>query len=103
MEICTTGKRYSAQEAQQMGMICYAVDDVQLAETTDKLVKEIQACSPLIIRLNKRAVKKHLGMALPQAIESVSDLFLNSLMKTEDVLEGIKSFEEKRKPVWKNK
>jgi len=103
VEICTTGKRYSAAEAQQMGMICYAVADDQLAEATDKLVKEIQYCSPLIIRLNKRAVKKHLGMPLPEAIEGASDLFLNTLMKTEDVLEGIKSFEEKRKPVWKNK
>jgi cyclohexa-1,5-dienecarbonyl-CoA hydratase len=103
LEICTTGKRYSAKEAQQMGMICYAVEDALLAETTEKLVKEIQANSPLIIRLNKQAVKKHLAMPLPQAIQSVSDLFLNSLMKTEDVREGIKSFEEKRKPVWKNK
>jgi cyclohexa-1,5-dienecarbonyl-CoA hydratase len=42
-------------------------------------------------------------MPMPNAIESVSDLFLNSLMKTEDVLEGIASFEEKRKPVWKNR
>ena len=103
IEICTTGKRYSAEEARQMGMVCYAVADDRLAETTDQLVKEIQYCSPLIIRLNKQAVKKHLGMRFSQAIESVSDLFLNSLMKTEDVLEGIKSFEEKRKPVWKNK
>jgi len=103
LEICTTGKRYHAKEAQQMGMVSHAVEDAQLVETTDNLVKEIQANSPLIIRLNKQAVKKHLGMALPQAIQSVSDLFLNSLMKTEDVLEGIKSFEEKRKPVWKNK
>jgi cyclohexa-1,5-dienecarbonyl-CoA hydratase len=103
IEICTTGKRYSAEEARQMGMICYAVADDQLSETTDNLVKEIQYNSPLIIRLNKRAVKKHLGMPLPTAIESVSDLFLNTLMKTEDVLEGIKSFEEKRKPVWQNK
>jgi cyclohexa-1,5-dienecarbonyl-CoA hydratase len=103
LEICTTGKRYSAKEAQQMGMICYAVEDDLLAETAEKLVKEIQANSPLIIRLNKQAVKKHLAMPLPQAIQSVSDLFLNSLMKTEDVREGIKSFEEKRKPVWKNK
>ena len=103
IEICTTGKRYSAEEARQMGMICYAVADDQLSETTDNLVKEIQYNSPLIIRLNKRAVKKHIGMPLANAIESVSDLFLNSLMKTEDVLEGIKSFEEKRKPVWKNK
>ncbi|MGD2186370.1 MAG: enoyl-CoA hydratase/isomerase family protein [Desulfobacterales bacterium] len=103
VEICTTGKRYSAEEARQMGMVAYVVEDDQLAETTDKLVKEIQYNSPLIIRLNKQAVKKHLGMPLPKAIESVSDLFLNSLMKTEDVLEGIKSFEEKRKPIWKNK
>ena len=103
IEICTTGKRYSAAEAQQMGMVCYAVPDDQLADATDKLVKEIQYNSPLIIRLNKQAVKKHLGLPFPQAIESVSDLFLNTLMKTEDVLEGIQSFEEKRKPVWKNK
>ena len=103
VEICTTGKRYSAEEARQMGMIGYAVADDQLSEATDSLIKEIQYNSPLIIRLNKRAVKKHLGMPLPEAIESVSDLFLNSLMKTKDVLEGIKSFEEKRKPVWKNK
>jgi cyclohexa-1,5-dienecarbonyl-CoA hydratase len=103
IEICTTGKRYRAEEAQQMGMVCYVVEDDQLSEATDKLVEEIQYNSPLIIRLNKQAVKKHLGMELPQAIQSVSDLFLNTLMKTEDLLEGIKSFEEKRKPVWKNK
>ncbi len=103
IEICTTGKRYSAEEARQMGLLCYAVADDQLTDTTDKLVKEIQYNSPLIIRLNKQAVKKHLGMPFPQAIESVSDLFLNTLMKTKDVLEGINSFEEKRKPVWKNK
>ena len=103
IEICTTGKRYSAEEARQMGMVNYAVADDLLADTTDKLVKEIQYNSPLIIRLNKQAVKKHLGLPIVQAIDSVSDLFLNTLMKTEDVLEGIKSFEEKRKPVWKNK
>ena len=103
VEICTTGKRYSAEEARQMGMVSYAVADDQLTDATDKLVKEIQYNSPRIIRLNKQAVKKHLGLPFPQAIESVSDLFLNTLMRTEDVLEGIKSFEEKRKPVWKNK
>ena len=30
VEICTTGKRYSAQEAQQMGMVAYVVEDDQL-------------------------------------------------------------------------
>jgi len=85
-----------------MGFISYCVDDGRLAETTETLVKEIQYCSPLIIRLNKRAVKQHLGLAFPAALKGVSDLFLNTLMKTADTLEGIASFEEKRKPVWKN-
>jgi cyclohexa-1,5-dienecarbonyl-CoA hydratase len=53
--------------------------------------------------LNKQAVKAHLGMNFSRAIGSVSDLFLNTLMKTEDTLEGIASFYEKRKSVWKNK
>jgi cyclohexa-1,5-dienecarbonyl-CoA hydratase len=103
IEICTTGKRYMAEDALAMGFINYCVEDGRLAETTETLVKEIQSCSPLIIRLNKRAVKQHLGLAFPAALKGVSDLFLNTLMKTADTLEGIGSFEEKRKPVWKNK
>jgi cyclohexa-1,5-dienecarbonyl-CoA hydratase len=103
IEVCTTGKRYTAEEARSMGMVAYTAEDDQFSEAVEKIVKEIKHCSPLIIRLNKRAVKQHLGMPFPRALEGVSDLFLNTLMKTEDVLEGIASFEEKRRPVWKNK
>ena len=103
IEICTTGKRYSADEAHAMGFVNYVVEDDQLNDTVDGLVKEIAYNSPLIIRLNKRAVKKHLGMAFSKSIESVGNLFLNELMKTGDTMEGIASFEEKRKPVWKNR
>jgi cyclohexa-1,5-dienecarbonyl-CoA hydratase len=103
IEICTTGKRYLAEDAKDMGFIRYCVEDSRLGETVDTLVKEIQYASPLIIRLNKRAVKQHLGLAFPAALKGVSDLFLNTLMKTADTLEGIASFEEKRKPVWKNR
>ena len=103
IEICTTGKFYSAAEAQTMGMVAHVAEDSQLTETADKIVKEIQGNSPLIIKLNKRAVRQHLGLDFKQALAGVSDLFLNELMKTEDTLEGIASYEEKRKPVWKNK
>ncbi len=101
IEICTTGKFYKAGEAQSMGMVAH-VAEADLSETANGIIKEIQANSPLIIRLNKQAVRKHLGMEFKTALESVSDLFLNTLMKTEDVLEGIASYEEQRKPVWKN-
>jgi cyclohexa-1,5-dienecarbonyl-CoA hydratase len=103
IEICTTGKFYSAQEAHTMGMIGYLAEDDQLGDSTEKLVQEIQSSSPLIIRLNKKAVRQHLGMGFKPALAGVSDLFLNTLMKTEDTLEGIAGYEEKRKPVWKNR
>jgi len=103
IEICTTGKRYTAEEAQLMGFVSHCVEDDTFTDDVYKLVGEIQTNSPLIIRLNKRAVKQHLGMAFEKALISVSDLFLNTLMKTEDTLEGIQSFEEKRRPEWKNR
>ena len=86
-----------------MGFVTYAVEDDQLNEAAEKLIEEIQYNSPLLIRLNKRAIKQNLGLAFKPAIEAASDLFLNTMMKTEDTLEGIASYEENRKPVWKNR
>lgn len=103
VEICTTGRRYSAEAVHRMGLAAELLDPDDFDEGLDKLIKEIQHCSPLIIRLNKTAVTQHLGMNLDAAMARVNDLFLNQLMRTEDTLEGIKSFEEKRRPEWKNK
>jgi cyclohexa-1,5-dienecarbonyl-CoA hydratase len=102
IEICTTGRTFGADEALSLGMISQSVEPDQFENAVNKLVAEIKASSPLILRLNKLAVKKHLGMDFDKALAGVSDLFLNTLMKSEDTLEGIASFYEKRKPVWKN-
>lgn len=103
IEVCTSGKIYSAEEAQRLGFVSQVAEDDTFESAVNGFVSEIQANSPLIIRLNKQAVKQHLGMAFDDAMDSVSDLFLNKLLKTEDTLEGIDSFYGKRRPVWKNK
>jgi cyclohexa-1,5-dienecarbonyl-CoA hydratase len=103
VEICATGKRYSAPEAKEMGFVNHVWPDDAFYENLEKMIAEIRYNSPLIIRLNKQAVKQHLGMPFSQALDGVSDLFLNTLMKTEDTQEGIASFEEKRRPQWKNR
>lgn len=103
IEICATGKIYSADEAKAMGMISQVAGEEEFGKAVEGVVGSLLLSSPLIIRLNKQAVKKHIGMAFPQALAGVTDLFLNRLMKTEDTLEGINSFSEKRKPNWKNR
>lgn len=103
IEICTTGKSYSAAEAESLGFVSKAVEGDKFEETVESYVKEICHASPLILKLNKRAVKRHVGTSFHQAVQLSSDYFLNTMMKTEDTLEGIKSFEEKRRPDWKNK
>lgn len=102
IEICATGKRYTAEQAYQMGMVSLLTGEDTFDEELGKLVKEMKYSSPLIIRLNKQAVNQHAGLPFKEALSGVSDLFLNTLMKTEDTLEGIKSFEEKRRAEWKN-
>jgi cyclohexa-1,5-dienecarbonyl-CoA hydratase len=103
IELCCTGMTYTAAEAHAMGMVGRLVDDDDFQEEVDRIVSEIQTSSPLIVRLNKRAVRESLGRDFKSALAGVSDLFLNELMQTGDTLEGLNSFCEKRKPVWKNK
>lgn len=103
IEVCTTGRIYSADEACSIGFVSQVVDDDKFTEALDKLIGELKTNSPLILRLNKRAVRENLGLDFKTSLVQVSDLFLNTLMKTEDTLEGIKSFEEKRSPDWINK
>lgn len=103
IEIVTTGKTYTAKESRKLGFVTKTAEPDEFADAVESYVKEICHCSPLIIRLNKRAVKRHIGTSFFQGVDLVSNYFLKTLMKTEDTLEGIASFEEKRKPAWKNK
>lgn len=103
IEVCTSGKTYTAEEAKSLGFVSQVAAEDQFADAVNRMVAEIKACSPLIIRMNKKAVNMHLGMTVDQAVASVSRYFVHDLIKTADTLEGIKSFEEKRKPVWQNR
>jgi cyclohexa-1,5-dienecarbonyl-CoA hydratase len=103
IEICTTGGVYSAEEALALGFVSRVVADDAFEGALAKLTGELQASSPLILRLNKQAVKDNRGRSFKDALASVDDLFLDRLMKTEDTLEGIASFYEKRKPQGKNR
>ena len=55
------------------------------------------------MRLNVSTLKKLRGKPFAEALAEADRVFLEELMTAEDPVEGIASFYEKRRPVWKNR
>jgi cyclohexa-1,5-dienecarbonyl-CoA hydratase len=52
--------------------------------------------------MNVRLTRRLAGRPFETARREAERIFLDELMATDDVREGIASFYEKRRPVWKN-
>ncbi len=69
----------------------------------DELVGKLKEKSPVVLRLTRRAIYRAFDLGFRRALTKVTDIYLGSLMNTEDAVEGLRAFLEKRKPVWKGK
>jgi cyclohexa-1,5-dienecarbonyl-CoA hydratase len=103
LELILTGKRIGAKEAERIGLVNRVVPADRLEEEVTKLVGKLTEKSPIVLGLTKRALYRGLDMELKKALENVNDSYLGLLMHTEDAVEGLKAFLEKRKPKWKGK
>jgi cyclohexa-1,5-dienecarbonyl-CoA hydratase len=103
MEITSSGRTYSAAEMQAYGLVSRVVSQEKLEETLESVVKDFRRASPLVMRLNARVTKRNYGTRFDEALPRVEKVFLEELMSTEDVREGLASFFEKRRPNWKNR
>ena len=103
MEITCGGRAYSAEQMKEFGFVSYVVGHEELEERLEKTLKGFRAASALVMRLNVRTLKAVKGLSMEEARKAAEKVFLEELMVTEDVQEGIASFYEKRKPVWKNR
>lgn len=103
LEIVASGRTYSSAEMQSCGLVTRVVPAEELSAACEAMLKDFRRASPLVMRLNVCTLKRHLGRPFEVALPDVEKTFLNELMRTDDVREGLASFFEKRRPSWKNR
>ncbi len=58
--------------------------------------------SAAALRIAKRSLRATTAVAHTAAMAAVGKIYVEELMDTEDALEGLNSFLEKRQPTWKH-
>ena len=97
-----TGEHIKADRAYQLGLVEKVVPLAELMPTCTGIAAKIMANGPVAVRLAKHAVNQGTDMALPGALAMEAETF-TAAFATEDRIEGVNAFMEKRKAQFKNK
>lgn len=102
-ELILTGEVIDAAEAKRIGLVNHVVPPEKLEEKIMDLASNLKEKSPVVTKLTRMALYQSIDLDFKKAVDTVTGLYLNSLIKTEDAVEGLNAFLEKRKPQWKGK
>lgn len=101
-EIILTGRPFSAAEALEWGVLNRVVEAEQLLPTAMETAAAIAGNAPLSIRQAKKSIHLGLQTDLRTGLRIEVEAY-NRLIGTEDRMEGIRSFNEKRKPQFRGR
>jgi cyclohexa-1,5-dienecarbonyl-CoA hydratase len=102
-EMLVLGASISAAEAERVGLITRAVPDDRLEAEVAALVQRFQETSAPIMQLARRAIAGSLDLSFDDGVRFTEDVYLNQLLLTQDVEEGLRAVAEKRRPAWKDR
>jgi cyclohexa-1,5-dienecarbonyl-CoA hydratase len=102
-EMLLLGASISASDAERLGLISRAVPDDRLEAEVAALVQRFQETSAPVMQLARRAIAGGLDLPYEDAVRHAEDVYLNQLLATQDVEEGLRAITEKRRPAWKDR
>ena len=102
-EFILTGEIIEAVEALRIGLVNYVVPSDQLPEKSREVLSKLRNLSASTLEMTRRALDMGRGRSLDSLLTPIENLYLHELMKTSDATEGIKAFQDKRKPEWRNR
>ena len=101
-ELLLLGERWDAERALEAGIVNRVVADSELDVAVAEWAQKLAGKSPVIMRLGKEAMRRQLDMPLDDALDYLRAQ-LSLAQSTEDIVEGVSAFFEKREPQWKGR
>jgi enoyl-CoA hydratase/carnithine racemase len=101
-ELIFTGRRVDAVEAERIGLVNQICEPKDLMEECRKMAAMICETGPIAIEQAKYAINHGIETDIATGLEIESKAYWVTI-PTEDRLEGLAAFREKRKPVYKGK
>jgi enoyl-CoA hydratase/carnithine racemase len=102
LELMMTGERITAVEAERIGIVNRVVAASDLDKATDELARTVASKSPAIMRLGKDSFYAAADMGFREALDYLHGQ-LGICLETEDTVEGVTAFLQKREPNWKGR
>ncbi|XP_042483035.1 probable enoyl-CoA hydratase 2, mitochondrial [Macadamia integrifolia] len=99
-ELIFTGRKINGRDAISTGLVNCCVPAGGAYQRALEIARDINQKGPLAIRMAKRAIDGGIDIELPSALELEEECY-EKLLNTQDRLEGLAAFAEKRKPVYK--
>jgi enoyl-CoA hydratase len=102
MDLCLTGRRMYAEEAERSGLVSRVVPADVLMNEAMNIADNIANLSQHVVMMIKEAINRGFATTLAEGMRFERGQFY-SLFATEDQKEGMAAFIEKRKPQFKNR